>query len=165
MILLVTPSQRAAACAEALKQNTGEDIAVVNTLHRAATLLRKEVYSAAVLDQHLFEAEPDDAESVMQHLGTAVPIEMSFAVSGVERVVREVRAALRRRTREQAAARQAASALVRSELNGTVTALLLQCDLALGTPGMPPAVAEKMVAARGLIQKLRAQLQNDAHNM
>lgn len=164
MILLVTTSQRAPECAEALKQNTGEEVAIADTLHRATALLRAETYRAVVFDQHLLEADPDQVDTAMQHLGTAIPLQMSFAVSGIERVVREVRAALNRRIREQAAARQAAAGLLRSELNGTVTALLLQCELAREAPGMPAAAAEKMQTAYDLILKLRAQLENGAHN-
>ncbi len=163
MILLVTASPRAPECAQALGQNTGEEVAIADTLHRATTLLRAEAYRAVVFDQHLLEAEPDEVDTLTQHLGTAIPVQMSFAVSGIERVVREVRAALNRRTHEQAVARQAATGLLRSELSGTVTALLLQCELALETPGMPSAVTERMQTALGLIQKLRAQLENGAH--
>lgn len=163
MILLITPSQRVAECAEALKESTGEEIVVADTLHRAATLLRAETYRAVVFDQHLLEAEPDEVETAMQHLGNAIPVQISFAISGIERVVREVRAALNRRTREQAAARQAATGLLRSELNGTVTALLLQCELAREAPGIPPAAAEKIQTAYNLIQKLRAQLESGSH--
>jgi hypothetical protein len=161
MILLITPSQRAAECAEALKDNTAEEIVVADTLHRAVTLLRAEAYRAVVFDQHLFEVEPDEVDTAMQHLGTAIPVQISFAISGIERVVREVRAALNRRTREQAAARQAATGLLCSELKGTVTALLLQCELAREAPGIPPAAAEKIQTAYNLVQKLRAQLEND----
>lgn len=163
MILLVTPCQRAAECAEALKENTGEEVVVADSLHRAATLLRAEAYRAVVFDQQLLEAEPHEVETAMQHLGTAIPVQINFAVSGVERVVREVRGALRRRTREQAAARQAAAGLLRSELNGTVTALLLQCELARETPGISPAAAEKLQTAYNLVQKLRAQLEGSGH--
>jgi DNA-binding NtrC family response regulator len=163
MILLVTPCQRAAECAEALKENTGEEVLLAETLHHAVTQLRAEAYRAVVFDQHLLEAEPDQVENAMQHLGTAVPVQINFAVSGVERVVREVRAALQRRIREQAGARQAATGLLRSELNGTVTALLLQCELAREIPGISPAAAEKMETAYNLVQKLRAQLESGSH--
>jgi hypothetical protein len=160
MILLVTPSLRSSECAEALKQATGEDVSLANTLCRATTLLRTEVYRAVVFDQQLLETEVDDAETIMQHLGTAIPLQISFAVSGVERVVREVRAALSRRKCEQAAARQSAMELLRSELCGTVTALLLQCELALETPGLPTSATNKMREAHRLVQKLRRQLEN-----
>lgn len=165
MILLVTPCERVAECAQALKENTGEEVVLADSLHRAATLLRAEAYRAVVFDQQILEAEPDEVQTTMEHMGTAIPVQINFAVSGSERVVREVRAALHRRTREQAAARKAASGLLRSELNGTVTALLLQCELARETPGIPHAAAEKMETAYNLVQKLRAQLESGNHEM
>lgn len=163
MILIVTPCQRAAECADALKGNTGEEVVLADTLQRATSLLRAEAYRAVVFDQQLLEAEPDEVDTTMQHLGTAIPVQISFAISGIERVVREVQAALRRRTHEQAAARQAATGLLRSELNGTVTALLLQCEMARETSGITPAAAEKIETAYNLIQKLRAQLESGSH--
>ncbi len=163
MILLVTPCQRATECADVLKENTGEEVVLADTLQRATSLLRAEAYRAVVFDQQLLEAESDEVDTTMQHLGTAIPVQINFAISGIERVVREVRAALRRRTREQAAARQAASGQLRSELNGTVTALLLQCEMAREAPGITPTAAEKMETAYTLVQKLRAQLETISH--
>lgn len=159
MILLVTSSARADECAAALKEATSEDVTRVDTLHSAAALLRSESCSAVVLDQYLLETEPDQIDTLLHHVGTAIPVQVNFGISGIERLVREVRAALRRRQREEQAAREAAIQELHSELNGTVTALLLSCELALDTPGLPPAVAEKLESAHALVQKLRSQLQ------
>lgn len=159
MILLVTPSERAGECAEALHQAISEEVVVAESLSRAATLLRAESYLAVVVDQHLFETEPDETETVMQHLGTAIPVQVNLGISGIERLVREVRAAVQRRKREEIAARKAAVNTLHSELNGTITALLLSCELALETPGLPPAATEKLQYARSLVKKIRAQLE------
>jgi hypothetical protein len=97
----------------------------------------------------------------MQHLGAAVPLQINFAISGIERVVREVRAALQRRKREKAAAHRAAACLLRNELSGTVTALLLECELAMKTAGLPANAAEKLRSAHDLAHKLRAQIENN----
>ena len=159
MILLVTPSQRAPECAAALQAATGEEIAVAESLPRAATLLRAECYLAVVLDQYLLETEPHEAETTLEHLGTAIPVQVNLAISGMERLVREVRAALQRRQREEGQARQAAIGRLQSELNGTITALLLSSELALETPGLPPAAIEKLQSVRELVKKLRKQLE------
>jgi hypothetical protein len=159
MILLVTPSQRAPECAAALHDATGEEVAVAESLARAATLLRAEGYLAVVLDQYLLETEPHEAENTLEHLGTAILVQVNLAISGMERLVREVRAALQRREREEVRARQAAIGRLRSELNGTITALLLSSELALETPG-PPAAAEKLQAVHELVKKLRKQLES-----
>ena len=159
MILLVTPSERAPECAAALHEAAGEGIVVAESLARAATLLRAESYLAVVLDQYLLETEPHEAENTLEHLGTAVLVQVNLAISGMERLVREVRAALQRRQREEMRARQAAIGRLRSELNSTITALLLSSELALETPGPPAAAAEKLQAVHELVKKLRKQLE------
>jgi hypothetical protein len=160
MILVVTPNLSAGECVEAVRRSTDEDVVVAESLCKAASLLRREIYLAVVLDQFLLETEMQDVDTVMEHLGTAIPLQMNLAICGVERLAREVRAAVLRRKREEAAARQAAVATLHSELNGTVTALLLSCELALGTPGLPPEAAENLRSAHNLVKKLRAQLES-----
>jgi len=49
----------------------------------------------------------------------------------VDRLVRELRAALHRRKLELVIAREAAEQSLRNELKGTVTALLLSCEMAV----------------------------------
>ena len=159
MILLVTPSERAPECAAALHEATGEEVAVAESLARAATLLRAEGYLAVVLDQYLVETEPHEAENTLEHLGTSILVPVNLAISGMERLVREVRAALQRRQREEVRARQAAIGRLHSELNGTITALLLSSELALEIAGLPAAAAEKLQAVHELVKRLRGQLE------
>ena len=70
-----------------------------------------------------------------------------------------MRAGVQRRRREEARARQAAIGKLQSELNGTVTALLLSSELALGTAGLPAAAGEKLQSVHELVKKLRTQLE------
>ena len=159
MILLVTTSERAPECAKALNEATGEGLVVAESLPRAAALLRAEDYRAVVVDQYLLESEPHETQTMLEHLGTAILVQVNLAISGMERLVREVRAAVQRRQREEARARQAALAKLHSELNGTITALLLSSELALGTPELRPAAAEKLQSIHELVKKLRQQLE------
>jgi hypothetical protein len=158
MILLITPSARAHECAQALQEATAEIAHVAPTLRQAAALLRAEEYSAVIIDQSLVEAEPDDSEMLLQHIGTAIPVYVNSAISGIERVVRELRAALHRRKREERIARQAAEQALRSELKGTVTALLLSCEMALSVPHLPSSASEKIRAVHDLAREMRAKL-------
>jgi hypothetical protein len=57
-------------------------------------------------------------------------------------------------------ARRAAIGKLHSELNGTVTALLLSSELGLETPNMPPAAAERLHSVHDLVKKLRRQLES-----
>lgn len=164
MILLVSPIDRASQCARALQESTGEEVVVAKGLRKAASWLRSDSYLAVVLDQHPLETEPDEIDTVMQHLGTAIPVQVNLAISGLDRLVREVRAALERRKREETVARKAAASALRNELNGPLTALLLECELALKVPGLPATAAEKLQSAHELVQKLRAQIEEGLNN-
>ncbi len=158
MILLITPSARAQECAQAIQQATTETVQIASSLQQAATQLRGSEYAGVVIDQFLVEAEPDETELVMQHLGTAVALHINFAISGVERVIREVRAALNRRKRETVAARREAEQILRSELKGTVTALLLSCEMALGVPNLPQTAESKLRTVYDLAREMRSKI-------
>jgi hypothetical protein len=51
---------------------------------------------AVLIDQAFLEIEPVESDMVLQHIGTAVPVHVNFAISNTERVGRELRAALLR---------------------------------------------------------------------
>jgi hypothetical protein len=160
MILLVTPSARAPECAAALTKATGERVVMAESLSRATTFLRAESYLAVVLDQYLLEAGSGEVEATLAHLGTAIPVQVNLGISGMERLVREVREAVQRREREEVGARRAVMGRICGELNGTVTALLLSSELARETPGLSAAAAEKIESVHELVKKLRRQLEN-----
>ena len=63
--------------------------------------LREQTYSTVVIDQFILENEPEESDQVLEHLGTAFPVYINFAVTGMERLIREVRSALHRRKREE----------------------------------------------------------------
>jgi len=158
MILLIAPSARAQECARVLQEATSEPVHVAAGLRQAATQLRAQEYSAVVADQSLVEAEPEESELVLQHIGTAIPIYVNFAISGIERMVREVKAALQRRKREVVVARQAAELDLRNELKDTVTALLLSSEIVLQLPELPAAAAGRAQTVYELAQQLRGKL-------
>jgi hypothetical protein len=158
MILLITPSARAQECARALQDATSEAAHVAATLRQAATQLRAQDYLAVIVDQSLVEAEPEESDLVLQHIGTAILVYVNFAISGIERVVRELRAALHRRKREVVIARQAAEQALRNELKDTVTALLLSSQMALQMPDLSAAAAGRLQTVQELALSLRGKL-------
>jgi hypothetical protein len=131
MILLITPSAKVQECTKALEEATSESLQVAPSLRQAAAHLRSDEYSVVVLDQFLVEAEPEESDLILQHVGSAVPMYANFAISGIDRVARELRAAVNRHKREVGVARQSAEQMLRNELKGTLTALMLSCELAL----------------------------------
>ena len=158
MILLITSLAKVQDCARALQELTSEPINIAATLGEAVTQLQAYEFSAVVLDQLLLDAEPGGVEPIFKHMGTAVPVYSNFAISGIERVSRELRSAIHRRKRELLIARQEAELDLRRQLNGSITALLLSCEMALGVPDLPPLAETKMRAVDALAKEMRAQL-------
>jgi hypothetical protein len=141
MILLITPSTRGQACADVLQLATGDGDPLSVPAAGAATRLREQNYSAVIVDQFLLETEPQESDRMLEHLGTAFSVYINFAVTGMERLVREVRSALHRRQREETSARRAVEEQMRSEMREILTMMLLSCELAMAVPGVPlPAV-------------------------
>lgn len=159
MILLITSSASGLRCADSLRVATGLDVQWAQSLKEAATRLREQTYSAVVIDQFLLETEPAESEQMIEHLGTAYPVYVNFAVTGMERLVREVRSALHRRKREEGAARSAVEDQMRSEMRETLTAMLLSCELAIAVPHVPDPAVEKIRAIDNLARELRVRLE------
>jgi hypothetical protein len=158
MILLITSLAKAEECAKALQEATAEPAQVAATLREALAQLQAHEFTAVVVDQLLLDAEPDDFETIIKHMGTAVPVFSNFAISGIERVSRELRSALLRRKRELSLARHEAEQSLRSELNDTITALLLSCEMALDVPNLPLFAETKMRAVDALAKEMRTKL-------
>jgi hypothetical protein len=158
MILLVTSSAKAQDCAEAIQRATTETAQVASTYRRAATQLRAQEYSAVVIDDCLPEREPGESDTALQQIGMAIPIHINFAVSGIDRVVRELSAARHRRNREIGIYRKFAEQTLRNELKGTMTALLLSCELALQVATLPPDAEARIRTAYLLAQEMRTRL-------
>jgi hypothetical protein len=158
MILLVTSSAKAQSCAEAIQQATTESAQVATTFRRAATQLWAQEYSAVVIDECLLEREPAERETVLQHIGMAIPIHINFAISGIDRVVRELCAARHRRNKEIEIFRQSAEQALRNDLKGTMTALLLSCEMALQVATLPPDAETRIRTAYLLAQEMRSRL-------
>jgi hypothetical protein len=115
----------------------GQETHWAQTLQESATRLREQSYSAAVIDQFLIETEPEERDQMIGHLGTTFPVYVNFGVTGMERLVREVRSALHRRRGEEGAARRAVAAQMHREMSETLTAMLLSCELAMSVPNVP----------------------------
>jgi hypothetical protein len=155
MILLITSSAKGPQCVDSLRAATGLEIHWAQTLQEAATRLREQTYSAVVIDQFLLDTDPAESDQMIEHLGTAFPVYLNFAVTGMERLVRDVSTALHRRKREESAARRSVEDQMRSEMRETLTATLLSCELAMSVPDVPDPAAEKIRAIDNLARELR----------
>jgi|SRR5579862_3333222 signal transduction histidine kinase len=157
-ILFVTGIEGARNCADVVAKLLDMEVAVAEGRRSALALLRQREFAAVVMDETMATCDPAAAEAVWDRAGLAIPIQINFAVSGAARLVREVRAALHRRQREQEVARRAAAAAVESELKTTLAGLLLQSELALSGSDAASPVAERLKMVAALAGDLRRQL-------
>lgn len=158
MILLITPSARGLECAAVLKEATGYETHWAENLQLAVAHLREQAYVTVVIDQFLVESEPSESDQLIEHLEAAFPVYINFAVSGMERLVREVRSALHRRKREEMQARRSVEQQFRSAMCESLTAMLLSCELAMSVPNVPGPAAEKILAVDNLAREMRLRL-------
>lgn len=157
-ILMVTGIEGARNYATVVGEALDAQVEVAAGRKAALACLRATEFSAVVLDETLAECDPAAAEAIWSRAGLAIPLQINFALSGAARLIREIRAALRRREREQMLARQAAAAAIETELKSTVAGLLLHSELALNGAEMPAPVAEKLRIVADLAGNLRRQL-------
>jgi hypothetical protein len=77
----------------------------------------------------------------------------------MDRIARELRAALHRHKKEVLLMRQQVQQAVRNELKSTVTALLLSCEMALQVPNLPSAGEARMRTVSELAQQLCVKIE------
>lgn len=157
-ILFVTGIEGARNCADVVAKLIETEVVVADGRKSAVALLRQREFAAVVVDETVATCDPAAAEAIWERAGLAIPIQINFAVSGAARLVREIRAALHRREREQELARRAAAAAVESELKNTLAGLLLQSELALSSSDAASPVAERIKLVATLAGDLRRQL-------
>ena len=157
-ILMVTGIEGARNCAAVVGAQLGMEGEVAVGRRAALAALRRREFLALVIDESLAECDPAAAEKICENAGLAIPMQINFAISGAARLIREIRAALNRRDREQTLARRAATAAIESELKTTVAGLLLHSQLALSGSGVPAAVADRLRTVADLAGSLRQQL-------
>jgi hypothetical protein len=169
MILLVTGCERGEECATALQKATGEQVHVIKSTRQMQVREEKEQLqgkiTVVVMDEGLLDAEPVTAQEFLDSMETAVPVFINFAISSMDRIVREARMALHRHQREQFQAMQAAESMLRGEVKDTVTGILLSSQLALETPDIPKTAQAKVQDIYELALALRARLDPDAGRM
>lgn len=158
MILLVTQLGKSAEYAAAIQQATSKPTRNAASLRTAGVQLEDYEYELVVIDQSLAEAHPEECDALLQSLETTMPLFVNFAICRLDRLTREVRAALHRQKREIEVARRNAEDLLRNELKGTVTALLLSCEMALRVQGLPAAAELKLHVVDDLARAMKQKL-------
>ena len=158
MILIIWNASKAAECARTIEHAMQEPVQVVSSLHEGGECLRTREYSAVVVDQWITEAESEPSSVIFDNLGMAIPVFVNFGISGVDRILREVRSALSRRGLESVLARHSARQALREELKDDVTALLLSCGVALGEVGINDATRARLDKIEAIAKHMKEKL-------
>jgi len=157
-ILIVTGMEGAENCAAALTKMLELECEIANGRKAAVSALKRSEFAAIVVDESMIDSDPSGADAIWEHAGLAIPVQVNFALSGAQRLAREIRMALNRRDRERALAHEAAAAAIENELKSTVAGLLLHSQLALQDREIPAPLAEKLRLVADLAGNLRQQL-------
>ncbi|HZQ18873.1 MAG TPA: hypothetical protein VFA90_09130 [Terriglobales bacterium] len=158
MILIIWNSGKAQECARSIEHDMGEPVRLASSLLEGTEFLEAGEYSAVIIDQWITEAEPELASLICDHLGMAVPVFVNFGISGVERILRELRAALSRRAIESALARRSAGQALCEDLKNDVTALLLSCGIALENAAVNDPVRVRLKEIEILASHIKEEL-------
>jgi hypothetical protein len=154
--LLIAPEAVAGPVAEAIRRTLDAEVVTAPTRRSGMACLRRREFALVILEESLASADPDGTELLYQVAGAAAVLEVNFILSGVERIMRLVRAALARRAHDRQQASTDVAHLLCGELNGTLTGLLLETELALRDAA--PAQQHKLQQVMRLAGSLRERL-------
>ncbi len=161
-VLLVAVLDGLENCARMLEQQLGARVEVAAGRIEGLEALRRNEYGVVVVEESLVESDPAWADQMWEQTGFAVPLQVNFAISGCSRLGREIKAALSRREGEQSVARRAVASEIEDELKSSLTGLLLQSELALREPAIPPALEPKLRHMVELAGQIRERLRQKA---
>ncbi len=158
-VLMITTIPDADSCASSLAAALGVPVEIASSRKLGLGALRRRDYSTVVVDDSIAEADPAGTDLIWKHSGLAVPLQINFAVVGCARLGREIRAALARREQERTLAMRAATSNLENDLKSTLAGLLLNSELALAEPSVPPQLASKLQLMVELAGTLRRRLE------
>ena len=158
MLLLATNSTLAERCALRIEAEMNESVQVATSLSRARILFRSGRFRAIILDECLLQTDPAAAELLLGSCQGACTIFVNMAISGIDRVSRQVKTAARHEEQVQRQSQILATMALKNELKDTMTGLLLALDLACSRRPSDPSLLQ----VQKLVHKLSAQLDGGA---
>jgi hypothetical protein len=158
MILIVTPSASGSQCTELIGKALHQQANLVTSVREAISAVRSAEYRVIVMDEDLFEVNPSAAAGVSELAEGAITVFLNFRISSSERVIREVKAALRRRERDETTARHSATLQLQGELSNDLTGILVSAQTAMTTPNLPAPVQERLSNLYEIARKLQLRL-------
>lgn len=160
----MTGMEGAENCAAMLTKLLSMECDAAQGRKAALIALKRNDYAAVVMDEGFIDTDTPGADLIWENTGLAIPVQVNFALTGAQRLAREIRMALNRRERERALAKEAAAATFERELKSTVAGLLLHSQLALADLEVTPPMAQRLRVVADLAGSLREQLASSAAN-
>ncbi len=157
-VLVIATFVGAENCALAIESQVGSRVELATSRRAGLAALRRSSFGVVVVEESLAESDLEWADALWQSLGTAMPIQANFAISGTARLTREVRSALARRDGEQVIVRRVVTEEIENDLKTSLTGLLLQSELALREPAVPPGLEPKLRSLVELAGAIRERL-------
>jgi hypothetical protein len=157
-ILLVTAASNAPACAAELTSALQCEVEIAESRKSAAAAMRRTEFAAVVVDETLAESDWEGAEQMWRASELAVPVQLNFAICSSARVVRELRAALYRRTQEESRARKAAEIHLQADIGSALTGIVLEVDMLKGSAQMPAEMRSRLQHVSVLVEEMRKKL-------
>ena len=154
-ILFIADQERTETCARMLEQQVQATVEIASDRRSALVALRRD-FVLIIVEEALVEGDPDWADQVWESAGLAITLQVNFGISGCSRLIRDVKAALLRRSAEEALARRVVWSEVESDLKSALTGLMLESELALQEPAIPLGLEQKlrhMAELAGLIRE------------
>jgi len=158
MILLVSRSALSPEVPAWVSQQTGIELRLTASLEEASRWLRGAVCAVGVIDAGWLETDPKAVDDLLSENPALLPVFPNLAVCGPERLVCEIKAALRRADKERQRATDSARREFSIHLKNSLTAILLNSDLALQIPDLPDEAAKKLLLLHDLATKMWDQL-------
>jgi hypothetical protein len=159
MNLLVSASPRNGECAEAIEEFTQVRTMICNDPAKARNMARSGEYTAIIIDQASLDPDPIIAEDILRNAGLAIPVFVNSALMATARISAEVQSALARVEREKSFALRQAEAMLRNDLKGEITGILIAAQLALSSLGSPVFVEEKLRDIEHLATRMRGRFE------
>jgi DNA-binding NtrC family response regulator len=157
-ILLITGANIAASCSEELTRALECPVEIAESRKSAAMALRRTEFSVVVIDESLAESDSEGAEQLWRASELAVPVQLNFAICSCARLVRELRAALYRRTQEISRARKAAEVHLQADIGSALTSIVLEMDLLRTATQMPADMRGRLQHVSTLVEEMRKKL-------
>jgi hypothetical protein len=157
-ILLISSESAALPIARTLRLDLDAEVEIATNRRAGLASVRRREFSLVLVDDNLAANDNLAVDLLYQNAGGALMVELNFAIASTGRILRQARAALARRAQDHTQARAAAALRLHSELNATLTGLLLESQLALreASPAQAPKIRQVVQLAGDLRQMLRA---------